>query len=123
MYAAKAARLRKNPVGLTPFVVFFSATFLLLLELLRNSFIATAKTSFTFARHCYLLIPIKIYYSILLLHKELVKSHVIFIITNIYQLLHYIAITSAIKFHFYKFVTFKNPFFLPHRPQIKYPRM
>jgi hypothetical protein len=45
MYAAKAARLRKNPVGATAFVDFFSAAFLRLLELLRNSFIATAKTS------------------------------------------------------------------------------
>jgi hypothetical protein len=39
--------LRKTPVGLAPFVVFYSATFLRLLELLRNSFIATAKTSYT----------------------------------------------------------------------------
>jgi hypothetical protein len=27
MYAAKAARLRKNPVGVSAFVDFFSATF------------------------------------------------------------------------------------------------
>jgi hypothetical protein len=32
MYAAKAARLRKNPVGASAFVDFFSATFLRLLE-------------------------------------------------------------------------------------------
>ena len=45
-----AARLHKNVFGLTPFVHFCSATFLRLLELLRNSFIATAKTSFTCSR-------------------------------------------------------------------------
>jgi hypothetical protein len=47
MYAAKAARLRKTVFGLKPSAPFCFATFLLLLELLRNSFIATAKTSFT----------------------------------------------------------------------------
>jgi hypothetical protein len=45
--ALRRLGLRKNAVGLAPFVRFFSATFLRLLELLRNSFIATAKTSHT----------------------------------------------------------------------------
>jgi hypothetical protein len=39
--------LHKTAVGASAFVLFCSATFLLLLELLPNSFIATAKTSFT----------------------------------------------------------------------------
>jgi hypothetical protein len=38
---------KKPQSGLCPFVRFYSATFLQLLELLRNSFIATAKTSYT----------------------------------------------------------------------------
>jgi hypothetical protein len=37
----------KHQSGLRPFVVFFSATVLRLLELLRNSFIATTKPSYT----------------------------------------------------------------------------
>jgi hypothetical protein len=36
---------RETPVGASAFVVFRSTTFFRLLELLRNSFIATAKTS------------------------------------------------------------------------------
>jgi hypothetical protein len=47
--------LRKTAVGLTPFVRFFSATFLRLLELLRNSFITTAKTSYTARTLCAIL--------------------------------------------------------------------
>ena len=42
-----AARATKKPSRALPFVGFFSATFLRSLELLRNSFIATAKTSYT----------------------------------------------------------------------------
>jgi hypothetical protein len=42
--------LRKIPVGASAFVVFCSATFLLLRGTLRVPFIATAKTSFTFTR-------------------------------------------------------------------------
>jgi hypothetical protein len=38
--------------GLAPSAPFCSATFLLLLELLRNFFIATAKTSFTAGTLC-----------------------------------------------------------------------
>jgi hypothetical protein len=38
---------RKQQSGYTPFVLFSSTTFCRLLELLRNSFIATAKTSVT----------------------------------------------------------------------------
>ena len=39
--------LRKTAVGLTPLVRFYSATVLGLLELLRNSLIATPKPSYT----------------------------------------------------------------------------
>ena len=47
-----AAWATKKPSRATPFVGFFSATFLRLLELLRNSFIATAKTSYTAGTLC-----------------------------------------------------------------------
>jgi hypothetical protein len=56
MYAAlRAARLQKNPVSAIAFMDFFSATFLWLLELLRSSFIATAKTSYTTLTLCAML--------------------------------------------------------------------
>jgi hypothetical protein len=42
-----AARATKKPSRATPFVGFFSATFLLLLKLIRSFFIATAKMSYT----------------------------------------------------------------------------
>jgi hypothetical protein len=47
-----AARATKKPSRASPFVGFFFATFLRLLELLRNSFIATAKTSYTAETLC-----------------------------------------------------------------------
>jgi hypothetical protein len=57
------AGLHKTVFGLAPFVRFFSATFLRLLELLRNSLIATAKTSYTRGTLC-AIVP-KIYVKIM----------------------------------------------------------
>jgi hypothetical protein len=45
--ALRRLGLRKTAVGLTPFVRFFSATFLRLLKLLRSFFIAAVKTSYS----------------------------------------------------------------------------
>jgi hypothetical protein len=45
--ALRRLGLHKTPVGLTPFVVFFSATFFYALKLLRSFFIAHKKTSHT----------------------------------------------------------------------------
>ena len=47
MYAAKAARLQKTAVGLTPFMRFFSATFCGCWSLLRKALSRNRKTSYT----------------------------------------------------------------------------
>jgi hypothetical protein len=52
MYAAKAARLQKTAVGLTPFVRFFSATFCGCWSLLRKALIRNRKTSYTAVALC-----------------------------------------------------------------------
>jgi hypothetical protein len=58
MYAAKAARLQKTAVGLTPLVRFFSATFCGCWSLLRKVLIRNRKTSYTFLRYVQVLLCI-----------------------------------------------------------------